>query len=65
MSVAGAAVSVVQANVVLTRSEEFRDKLHNVEEDGALVAVVLGIGNMESERPRARGRSAILFVSDR
>ena len=62
MSVAGAAVSVVQANVVLTRSEEFRDKLHNVEEDGALVAVY--IGNMEGERPRTRGRSAILFVSD-
>ena len=61
MSVAGAAVSVVQANVVLRRSEEFRDKLHNVEEDAALVAVVLGIGNMESERPMTRGRSAILL----
>jgi len=46
--------------------EDFGDKHHNVEEDGALVAVVIDIGNTEGKRsgPGARGRSATLSVSD-
>ena len=65
MSVAGVAISGAQVNVVVM-GEDFGDKHHNVEEDGALVAVVIDIGNTEGKRPGpgTRGRSATLFVSD-